>query len=119
MSRKLHISLKSSQEAAAESRARVLNTLATAEYAGEVLTFTTPELLFQVFTSNRWQLIGKLQELGTVSIRELARQLNRDVRRVHDDVKALLEHGIIEQNESGVSVPFEEIHTDFTLKKAA
>ncbi|QTR44647.1 hypothetical protein J9253_11400 [Thiothrix litoralis] len=54
-----------------------------------------------------------------VSIRELARLLRRDIRRVHDDVVVLAEEGIIERDAGGVFVPFAEIHTDFTLKTKA
>ena len=52
-------------------------------------------------------------------MRELARQLKRDVHRVHDDVKALKELGIIDQSDKGIQVPFDKIHTDFTLSREA
>jgi predicted transcriptional regulator len=47
----------------------------------------------------------------------LARLLGRDVRRVHDDLSALLEAGLVEKMEEGkLIVPFGEIHADFVLR---
>ena len=46
-------------------------------------------------------------------------QLKKDVHRISDDVKALKELGIIDQSSDGVQVPFDKIHTDFTLSREA
>ena len=89
------------------------------EYQGEYLSFESPTALFRAITPKRWELISKLQALGTVSQRELARQLKRDVHRIHDDIKALKNLGLVEQNHNGVFVPFTTIHTDFTLSSEA
>ena len=83
------------------------------------MTFTSSSQFFEVINSRRWDLVVTLQKIGKSSIRELARQVSRDVRRVHDDVKILLEHGVIEQDSQGVCVPYDEIHADFTLKAEA
>ncbi|WP_445343892.1 HVO_A0114 family putative DNA-binding protein [Caballeronia ptereochthonis] len=54
-----------------------------------------------------------------MSIRELARSLERDVKGVHRDVKALLEAGLLEHDENGAIVfPYDAVHVDFTLKAA-
>lgn len=51
-----------------------------------------------------------------MSVRELARRVARDVRRVHDDVEVLAELGLIERTESGAVVcPFESVHIDVGL----
>lgn len=89
------------------------------EYTGEYLTFESPASLFRAITPKRWELISTLQSLGTVSMRELARQLGRDVHRIHDDINKLKEIGIVEQDKKGVSIPYHKIHTDFTLSSAA
>ena len=84
------------------------------------LTFSSSAQLFSVFTPKRWELIERLQKIGPSSVRGLARALGRDVRRVHDDVMAMIEWGIVERNEAGkVLVPFDVIHIDFDLKAAA
>lgn len=76
-----------------------------------------PAQLFNIFTQKRWEMIAHLQKQPIpISIRELARQLGRDVHRVHDDVQVLLQEGVLEQNEQGVSIPYAVIHTDFTFR---
>jgi predicted transcriptional regulator len=83
-------------------------------------TFSSEAQLFEVFTAKRFELISKLQKIGPSSIRGLARELGRDVRRVHDDVAALIDWGIMERNEGGkVWVPFDEINIGFSLRAAA
>ncbi len=52
-------------------------------------------------TATRWPLLRQIMRLGEVSLRELARQIGRDVRRVYDDVVALPERGLIERTVSG------------------
>jgi predicted transcriptional regulator len=83
-------------------------------------TFSSATQLFSVFTSRRFELIERLQKIGPTTIRGLARELGRDVRRVHDDVMVLLEWGIMERNEDGkILVPFDDIHIGFDLRAAA
>ncbi|TCP82699.1 hypothetical protein C8J31_11032 [Rhizobium sp. PP-CC-2G-626] len=85
-----------------------------------VLTFASPAQLFSVISPKRWALIEALQKIGPSSIRAVARALDRDIKRVHEDVTALMEWGLVEKDESGkVHVPYDEIEADFTLKAAA
>lgn len=61
-----------------------------------------------------------LQRTGPLTIRALARELDRQFRRVHDDVTALLQIGLIEKTADGkVWVPFKEIRIDSVLRSAA
>ncbi len=85
-----------------------------------VFTFSTPAQLFSVISPKRWQLIERLQRLGPSTIRGLARALERDVRRVHDDVTAMIAWGLAERAEDGrVFVPFSVIHAEFDLRAVA
>ena len=85
-----------------------------------VFTFSSPAQLFSVISPKRWELIERLQQLGPSTIRGLARALERDVKRVHDDVTAMIEWGIVERDTNGlVLVPFDVIHAAFDLKAAA
>lgn len=118
--RTLTISLMDSADAIRDMRDSFIRAWNTGEYQGETLSYATPMQLFNIFTQKRWEMIACLQKQQTpVSIRELARQLGRDVHRVHDDVKVLLAEGVLEQDATGVSIPYAEIHTDFILRKAA
>ena len=57
---------------------------------------------------------------GELSLRELARRLERDVKSVHRDVHILLEIGLLEKTENGKIVcPFDRVRVDFTLAQAA
>jgi predicted transcriptional regulator len=74
------------------------------------ITFTSPELLWQVLTAKRWELLKVLCGVGPVSIREAARRVGRDVKAVHGDVVALLKAGIIDHAEGGgIIFPFETV----------
>lgn len=83
-------------------------------------TFSSPAQLFSTVTPKRWELIETLQKIGPSSVRGLARSLDRDVKRVHDDVSALITWGIVERTDDGkVCVPYDVIHAHFDLKAVA
>ncbi len=85
-------------------------------YQGEVLNFETAGSFFGKLTERRWALVHALQGQGPMSVRELARRVARDVRRVHDDVEVLAELGLCERTDSGgVECPFEAVHIDMRL----
>lgn len=89
-------------------------------YTGEVLNFESPAQLFKQLSDKRWELVRLAQARGDLSIRELARMAGRDVKRVHEDVVALIELGLFERTDSGgVVCPFISVHVDFLLKAAA
>ncbi|HLF29558.1 MAG TPA: hypothetical protein VI566_00870, partial [Xanthomonadales bacterium] len=52
------------------------------------ISFASPELLWQVLTQKRWELLKTLCGVGPVSIREAARRVGRDVKAVHGDIVA-------------------------------
>jgi predicted transcriptional regulator len=88
----------------------------TRRYQGEVLNFESAVSLFGKLTERRWDLVHAPQGQGPMSVRELARRVARDVRRVHDDVQVLAELGLFECTDSGgVSCPFEAVHIDMRL----
>jgi predicted transcriptional regulator len=86
---------------------------------GACISFVTPELLFQLLTAKRWELIRALTGAGPMSIREAARRVKRDVKAVHGDVHALLDAGILRKTDDGYVVfPFDAIHIDVMLHPA-
>lgn len=89
-------------------------------YQGETLNFETPAAFFSRLTEKRWAMLHALQGVGELAVRELARRLERDVKRVHEDAGSLVELGLIERTERGGLVcPFDDIHVDMHLKRAA
>lgn len=92
----------------------------TGKSAGDTLEFESPAALFRLLTPKRWELIERLQQLGSISVRGLARELDRDVKRVHEDVRALMEYGLVARTDDGkFHVPYEVIHAEFDLRTVA
>ena len=83
------------------------------------ISFATPELLWEVLTLKRWELIKALCGAGALSIREVARRVHRDVKAVHGDVHALLQAGVLQRDEAGKIVfPFDAVKVEFLLRAA-
>lgn len=87
---------------------------------GEVrISFATPELLWEVLTAKRWEILKALCGIGPVSIREAARRVERDVKAVHGDVTALLDAGVLTRTPDGrIEFPFDAVKVDFMLRAA-
>lgn len=83
------------------------------------ISFATPELLWQVLTAKRWELLKALCGAGPVSIRDAARRVGRDVKAVHGDVTALLTAGVLSRAEGGgIEFPFDAVKVEFLLPAA-
>jgi predicted transcriptional regulator len=83
------------------------------------ISFATPELLWDVLTAKRWELLKILCGAGPVSIREAARRVGRDVKAVHRDVSALLQAGVLSRTPSGrIEFPFDAVKVEFLLRAA-
>ncbi len=83
------------------------------------ISFAAPELLWQVLTAKRWELLKALCGAGPVSIREAARRVGRDVKAVHGDVIALLNAGLLDRDEGGgIIFPFDAVKVEFLLQAA-
>jgi predicted transcriptional regulator len=65
------------------------------------ISFATPELLWQVLTAKRWELLKAMCRAGPMSIREAARRAGRDAKAVHGDVTALLDAGVLRRSPDG------------------
>ncbi len=87
---------------------------------GAFITFESVELLWQVLTGKRWEILKKMTGQGSLGLREIARRVDRDVKAVHGDVHALLDAGVLDRTENGQFVfPFDAIRVDFTISNAA
>lgn len=83
------------------------------------ISFATPELLWKVLTARRWEILKALCAAGPVSIREVARRVERDVKAVHGDVVALIEAGLLQRTDNaGVEFPFDVIKVEFMIEPA-
>lgn len=87
-----------------------------ATYQGEVLNFEHPGVFFSRLSEKRWEIVRALQGQGEMAVRELARRVGRDVKRVHEDAQTLVELGLLERGAGGgVICPFAEVHIDMRL----
>ncbi len=68
------------------------------------ISFESPELLFKVLSGKRWELLNTMTGAGTMSIREAALRVERDVKAVHGDVTALLNAGLMSKTDNGMIV---------------
>lgn len=101
-----------------ESNKRFLSALA-GKHRGEFISFTTPALLFKTLSAKRWELLKAMTGGGPMSIREVARRLDRDVKAVHRDVHILLDVGILQKTQKGrIEFPYDAVQVDFLLRAA-
>ena len=90
------------------------------EYVGQFISFATVELLWKVLTAKRWDILQAMTGQGEMTIREIARRIDRDVKAVHHDVQALLLAGVLNRADGRrVVFPYDAVPLDFTLRKAA
>lgn len=83
--------------------------------AGHHLSFRSWDTLAAVLTVKRLELLRHLHRRPTTSIAELARALNRDYRRVHDDVERLLAAGLIDRTSDGLRAEYDAIQTTIAM----
>jgi predicted transcriptional regulator len=83
------------------------------------ISFATPELLWKVLTAKRWEILKAMCGAGPLTVREVARRVDRDVKSVHTDLTALLNAGVLDRAETGqVVFPYESVKVEFLLQAA-
>ncbi|MGB3288179.1 MAG: hypothetical protein WBA83_02770 [Burkholderiaceae bacterium] len=96
---------------------RASHGLATGNYQGESLNFESPAAFFGQLSERRWLMVREMMGRGTIGVRELARRLERDVKRVHEDAQVLVSLGLLEKDDVGaLRCPFDDIHVDMHVK---
>jgi predicted transcriptional regulator len=114
--RYLTITMQSDWQGALRATAKVAD---ADTYQGEVLNFESPGRFFGQLTEKRWEIVCAAQGKGELSVRELARAVGRDVKRVHEDVVILAELGLLERTEGGGLIcPYSSMHIDMYMKAA-
>jgi predicted transcriptional regulator len=84
------------------------------------ISFDSWEVMYRVLAPNRLALVRTMAGKEPLSIRELARLVERDFKGVHTDVTALLNAGVLDKNSAGkISFPYEHIHVEFDIPVAA
>ncbi|WP_196259129.1 winged helix-turn-helix transcriptional regulator [Pelagibacterium limicola] len=96
-----------------------LATEGTPTPATATLNFSSYDDMHRVLAPSRLAIVKALAGQGALSIREVARRVNRDVQAVHRDVTTLINAGVIDRTESGIEFEYENIHFDFDVTAAA
>jgi predicted transcriptional regulator len=73
------------------------------------LSFESWEGLSRVLTTKRLALLRYLWRHPAASVAALARALGHDYKRVHEDVEALAESGLLTRDEAGLRTGYDEI----------
>ena len=98
---------------------RFINAWNRAEAGDDVkerhVTFFTWEELTAALTPKRLELLRHLHREGAESIRALAKTLERDYKRVHEDVTDLEAAGLIVREGNRLSAPWDSLATDVAL----
>jgi predicted transcriptional regulator len=83
----------------------------------EKITFQDQRLLFKTLTPKRFALLKHIHEQDGVSMRSVAKALDRDYSNVHNDVKILHQLGLITKDETShlCYVPWDVIVTEIAL----
>ena len=89
------------------------------EPQGNYISFLTIGQMWKTLSPKRADIIHAMTGAGPISIREVARRVGRDVKAVHGDVTALIKAGVIDRQDGKVVFPYDAIHVDFMLGKAA
>jgi predicted transcriptional regulator len=97
-----------------------------AAYKGEPqeprIDFGSFEALHRVITPKRWDILRAMAGQGPMTMREIARRVDRDFKGVHTDIHALIDAGLLDRQiigtESGVLFPYDAIHLDVTMAAA-
>ncbi len=104
----------------AQSDARFIAAAQTGRPQGAYISFPSVAALWSTLTAKRWELVQVLCGAGPVSVREAARRVGRDVKRVHEDVQVLLSTGILDRaDDGGIVFPYDAVHVDFMLRPSA
>ena len=103
-----------------DSAAQAIKAMETGAPQGRHLSFETPEMLVRMLGGHRLAVLNALLGGKAMGVRELARRLGRDLRAVHNDMKKLVQAGIVEKAEDGkLSCNYREIVCEFALRQAA
>ncbi|WP_277971780.1 glycosyl transferase family 1 [Pantoea agglomerans] len=86
---------------------------------GDVISFPDWQLMHKTLSPNRMTILMAMAGAGELTIREIAALVGRDIKGVHTDVTALMASDMLERGERGTVFPYDAIHFDFTIGKAA
>jgi len=80
------------------------------------LTFFSLETMMATLSPKRLELLRHVHRHPAHTIAGLARTLGRDYKRVHDDVTALANTGLLVRDEKGIRAPYDSVQANVSLE---
>jgi predicted transcriptional regulator len=82
----------------------------------ERLYFEDLAIMLKVLTPRRLEVLKVIHEVGPVSVRAVARKMNRDYKNVHHDLQVLERAGLVMRSPDGkLRVPWNKIIAEIAL----
>jgi predicted transcriptional regulator len=100
------------RRAVAAARALAAGKLETADLR---IGFESAAQVFAELTAERLRTLETLRREGAQSVYALAKALGRNYSNVHGDVQRLIALGLVERDDDGVRVPFDELEIHVPL----
>ena len=79
------------------------------------LTFFSLETMMATLSPKRLELLRHVHRHPARTVSELARTVDRDYKRVHDDVSALARAGLLVRDENGIRAPYDSVQAIVSL----
>jgi predicted transcriptional regulator len=79
------------------------------------LTFLDMQTLVSVLSPERLALLREVRRHPPEDVAALAQSLQRDDRRVNQDVAILVRAGLLERDASRIRTPYNSVHTEVSL----
>lgn len=79
------------------------------------LTFFTLETMMSTLSPKRLALLRHVHQSPAHTIADLAKSLRRDYKRVHEDVAALSQAGLLVRDANGISAPYDSVQATVSL----
>jgi predicted transcriptional regulator len=80
------------------------------------LTFADLPTMLKALSPKRLELLRVVHRHPAPSIKALAIRLQRDYKRVHEDVETLTASGLLQRKDGGVSAPYDAITAEMRLE---
>lgn len=79
------------------------------------VTFLSLEAMLAALSPKRLEVLRYLHREGAESVKALAVALNRDYKRVHEDVAILESAGLVVRHEGRLTAPWDALNAEVTL----
>jgi len=80
------------------------------------LSFFSLDAMMATLSQKRLEILKHLHRHQEKNVAALARALNRDYKRVHTDVEALVAAGLIERNSHGIRTLYDSVQATVSLE---